>query len=329
MRKLAIILIIVICSCENEFTPINPDAKPVPIVFGFIDTNDSIHTIRLTKTFTGTADAYELAKDTSNFLYDSVNMIIECLDINRKVFDTLTFHKTYFIPPATGIFNTGKSWYYVSKDKFPLEDATKWFRLKIRIYDTGDSVFSPDLYNLIGWDRIKIESPTKYSKYISVYDGSNTTAVLHQGIPLGVKLRFHYFEFANGIKAEKTVEKYWFNTKGIGAFSLSAAKLYMFIRNEVFENPVVDYRVFKSLDIISYGGPWDVFRIYYALYDTDNSFYSDVTILETPCSDVINGLGMFYEYTKDSVTGLKFDQKTLDSLAYGQFTKRLKFVPYQ
>lgn len=325
MRKLALILVLVLCGCENEFTPYNPVAKPVPIVFGFVDDHDSIHTVRLTKTFTGSADAYELAKDTSKLLYDSVKMIIICMDINYKIIDTLTFHKTYFTPPATGNFNTGKSWYYVSTDKFPTGDNFTCFRLKVFIYDSGDSVRSYLIPRTKY--RVEIRMPDKRSKNISVYN-EKITEIRFAGNPTcGVKIRFNYSEVSNDVKTEKSIEKFWYNTNGL--IYLSPAKLFMFIKNAIPENPDVDFRVFKNLDFLFYSETTDAIFYYLVLFNSDKSSFSSVNFFETVYQDIANGYGMFYWYTKDSVTGLKFDDKTLDSLAAGQYTKNLKFVPYQ
>jgi len=330
MRKLAVILVLVLCGCENDFNPLVPGTKTVPVVYGFMDTNDSIHTIRLTKTFYGTESAYEMAKDSSNLLYDSVNLFIECMNLNdTKVIDTLTFHKTYFTPPANGIFNTGRSWYYVSTDTFPSIDSSESCRLRGYIYDSGDSIGSPIVYTYSKRDRIRVESPTKLSNYFSVYSTSDATRLDFEGLrPCQVKIRFNYFDVSNNVKTEKSTEKVW-SIIPKQDFKISPAKLFMFIRNGIPENPDVDYRKFESLDIWVYGGPNDVLDMYNRLFTTDRDLFVEVGFSDTPYPDIINGYGMFYGYTKDSVTGLKFDDKTLDSLAAGQYTKNLKFVPYQ
>jgi hypothetical protein len=324
MRKLAILFLIAIFGCENDFVPYNPNAKPVPIVFGFVDDHDSIHIIRLTKTFIGPKDAYELAKDTANLLYDSINMYIVCRDFDYNPSDTLIFHKTYFTPAATGNFNTGKSWYYVSTDKFPTGDNFMSYRLKAYIYDSGDSIFSSDLIRTMY--RVYIRTPSKFSKNISVYD-ENVTTIQYSGNPIcGVKIRFNYLEVSNNVKTEKRVETFWYNSTG--PTYLTPQKLYTFIKSGVSDDPVVDYRIFKSLDILFYSGSYAL-NLYLKLFNSDRSFFSSVSFFETPYNYIVNGYGIFNGYTKDSITGLKFDQKTLDSLAEGQFTKELRFVPYQ
>ncbi len=326
MRRLAILLIIIICSCENEFYPFIPDSKPVPIIFGLIDTNDSIHTIRLTKTFCGSQDAYKLSKDTANFLYDSVKMIIECLDVKLNVIDSLIFHKTYFNTQSSGIFNSGKSWHYLSTDKFPQNNTFVRFRLKAWIYDNDITIISTNVYNYLPGDRVKVFSPSDKSKYISVYN-QNVTMIEFTGFErCGVKIRFNYSEISKDKITVNSVEKFWYNTTGLT--SLTPEKLYMFIKNSVPNKSDVDFRIFHCLDIFSFSAP-DGLLFYNKLFDADKSFFSSLSFFETPYNNITNGYGLFYRYSKDSVTGLKFDQKTLDSLAYGYFTKELKFVPYQ
>jgi len=321
------ILILVVCGCSQDFYPNDPNAKPIPILYGFIDTNDSIHSIRLTKTFFGPKDANELAKDTLNLLYDSVKMVIECMDSNLKVIDSLTFHKTYFTPPPSGVFNTGTSWYYVSTDKFPESDAFVRFRLKAIIYDSGDTISTGNAYRIPEGERAQIVSPDN-SQTISVYNERTTVIFLSGSDLCGTKLRLRYSEVINDCEIEKSIEQFWLNPKVYQVFYLTPAKLYMFIRNNIPANQDVDFRIFRGLDIFTYG-TYKGFVIYSQLFNTDRSFLSDVTFFETPYSNIKNGYGMFYEYSKDSITNLMLDQKTLDSLANGQITKDLKFVRYQ
>jgi hypothetical protein len=326
MRKLVILLILIICGCGDEFYPFNPDADPIPIVFGLIDTKDSIHTVRLTKTFTGSKDAYILAKDTLSFLYDSVRMIIECLDVNLKVLDSLTFHKTYFKTPSSGIFNSGKSWYYLSTDKFPVDNAFVRFRLKAWIHDDNTTIISGSIYNYLPRDRTEIFSPTADTKYLSVYNVKPATIEFSSYERCGVRIRFNYSEVTKDGTILKSVETFWYNTLGI--IYLTPEKLFMFVKNNVPENPDADFRIFNSLDIFSYSAP-DRLLIYNRLFNGDKSLFSNINFFETPDNNIINGNGLFCRYSKDSIIGLKFDRTTLDSLATGQLTKGLRFISYQ
>jgi hypothetical protein len=238
----------------------------------------------------------------------------------------LTFHKTYFTPPSSGIFNSGKSWYYLSTDKFPADNAFFWFRLKTWIYDDDITLISGNIYNYLPRERTKIYSPPAKTKYLSIYNAKPTTIEFSSHERCGVRIRFNYSEVTKDIAHLKSVETFWYNTLGI--IYLTPEKLFMFVKNNLPENPDVDYRIFNSMDIFSYSAP-NQLLLYNKLFNADKSLFSNINFFETPSNLIINGNGLFTRYSKDSITGLKFDQVTLDSLAAGQFTKGLKFVPYQ
>lgn len=320
MRWVRIIMILLFFgSCRVEFDPHDPDFAAVPIVFGLIDTDDSIHTIRLTKSFIGHQDAYDLAKDTVNLLYDSVRMIIQCLDINLNVVDSLLFRKVYFNSTSDGVFSSAKSWYYLSTDKFPQKDSFLRFRLKAWIYDSKTTIISTAIYRYYLKDRTRICLPSPKSKTISVYN-EDITKIGCCGIDhLGIRIRFNYIEVRDDRQIEKRIEKFWFEETG--EMVLTPAKLYMFIKNAINVDENVDFRIFNSLDILSYSSSQDLV-FYNTLFNQEGKFF------ETPNSNIVNGYGLFGGYSKDSLVGLKFGQRTLDSLAYGQYTKGLKFVSY-
>jgi len=324
MKRVSLFLLVILCSCEQQFCPYIPNAKPSPIVFGLLDAHDSIHAIRLTKTFSGPDDANELAKDAANLLYDSVKMVVQCLDKSSNVVDSLTFHKVYFTPTSSGIFNTTKSWYYISTDRFPASDSYSFLRLKVWIYDTNEEFTSKKAYALREIERIKIYNPSRLSKTISVYN-DKVTEINYSGMgSLGIKIRFNYSEVIDNVKYDKQIEDFWFIS---GTVYLTPAKLFMFIKNTLPDDSDVDYRVFNSLDILAYGAVSNI-GYYQQLFNSDDGLFYTESFFETVNNDIINGYGIFCGYSKDSVLGLKFDQKTLDSLVDGQYTKELKFVRY-
>ncbi|MFH0760711.1 MAG: hypothetical protein V2A67_04345 [Bacteroidota bacterium] len=317
MKKLIIISIVLFCGCSEDFIPYVIDSKPIPVVYGLIDVDDSVHYIKLTKTFVGSDDAYQLAKDTTNVLYDSVNLEIICLDGNQNVVKKLAFTKTYATPSTPVLFTPQREWYYASTEKFPSRDSFEYFRLEASLYNENDTLNSYLFHYL---DPVRIYAPNRKVRYFSVYNETITTIESTGFSQCGSSLRFRYSENINGKNSDRTFVKFLFDNTGI--IPITPQKFYSIIRNGIKDNPEVGYRTFISLDIFSYTAGAE-FINYIKTYNSDSDPYEALSNIFN------NGIGMLATYTKDSITNLKLDQKTLDSLADGQYTKALKFVRYQ
>jgi len=314
---LVIISLILLCSCSDGFVPYVIDSRPIPVVYGLIDVDDSIHYIKLTKTFVGSDNAYRLAKDTANVLYDSVNLVITCLDGNQNVVKKLAFTKTYVTPSTPGLFTPQREWYYVSTEKFPSRDSFEYFRLEASLYSENDTLNS---YLFRYLDPVKIYAPNRKVKYFSVYNETITTVESTGFSQCGSSLRFRYSENINGKNIDRSFVKFLFDYTGI--IPITPQKFYSLIRGGIKDNPEIEYRTFIGLDIFSYTAGAE-FIDYIKTYNADTDPYEALSNIFN------NGIGMLATYTKDSITNLKLDQKTIDSLADGQYTKDLKFIPYQ
>ncbi|MDA9820445.1 hypothetical protein N9C06_05950 [Salibacteraceae bacterium] len=63
-------------SCETDVN-VNADYQAVPIIYGLLDVTDSVHQIKINKTFLGEMDAREMATVRDSSEFQNVNAIIE------------------------------------------------------------------------------------------------------------------------------------------------------------------------------------------------------------------------------------------------------------
>lgn len=74
------VLLVVFTSCDDEIN-INADYTVTPVIFGLLDHADSIHYIKITKTFLGEGDNYEFAKVPDSSYFKQVDAkVIELKD---------------------------------------------------------------------------------------------------------------------------------------------------------------------------------------------------------------------------------------------------------
>lgn len=85
-------LFLFLISCEQNVV-VEADLDDMPVVYCVLDVNDSIHYLRLTKSFAGNQDAYDL-------LYDPGNMQYENVDAYMQEFVDDAFVQTFHFEPS-------------------------------------------------------------------------------------------------------------------------------------------------------------------------------------------------------------------------------------
>ena len=67
-------------SCETEFS-LNGDYELIPVVFGLLDQNDSIHMVKITKAFLGDGDNLVYAQNPDSSYFDQVAATVTEIDV--------------------------------------------------------------------------------------------------------------------------------------------------------------------------------------------------------------------------------------------------------
>jgi hypothetical protein len=103
---LVILSVITLVSCETDIE-VNAPYQDISVVYGLIDPEDSVHYIKVNKTFLGDVNALDLAADAANFNYPAgeLDVIIEEYNDDILVQSYSLIRTVNEIPKDPGIFD--------------------------------------------------------------------------------------------------------------------------------------------------------------------------------------------------------------------------------
>lgn len=106
-KVLFIVLSISFClaSCKKKDFSLNGEYEDVTILYGLLNPNDSVHYLKIYKSFLTEGNAYDAAKNIVNYSYlDSIEVTLEEYE-GDKLLRTFTFDTTTAIPKDSGVFD--------------------------------------------------------------------------------------------------------------------------------------------------------------------------------------------------------------------------------
>ena len=321
------ILLVQIVGCDQEID-ITDNEETIPILYAIIDPQDTVHMIRLGRSFKGDGNAYVSAMVGDSICYDTLTPVID--------FYTSTgwkYHEMTFTPDQVNLTQEGIFTYN-----------------GLRVYkniSTITSLFIEGTYIVCS-----VISPNNHlvSATVDYYDPPNFIAP-KQGIrtirdfypnPVEVKIEdpiefnkyelhvlFHYTEvLASGDTLQKFVDKtlikpsenyHLERSHAVLTFFVSGDLLFAQMMMSIKPNPEVEFRVPDQIELVLYTGSPEFFD------------YVDLNIMADDyggkaITNVVNGQGVFALKYKTKVNNIFLGPITLDSLRYGRFTRDLKFV---
>lgn len=306
---------LIFTACETGIDIIH-ESESIPVVYCLLDPDDSIHYVRVQKTFTGAENALYMAKIPDSIYYSEAIVKLESWENNYKI-------QTIFLKPTTekikdkGIFASNKHIIYKTTEKL----LGKKVSLSVDLPDSRKTVYSMiDLINTPHFTR-----PRTLTNQIELFNFYNPFEIQFTGggpyNELGI--RVYYSEFRNNIEEKKMVEIMKTRT-----MNPSASGFVYYLREENFFRPLsmaigkdtsVNYRKFKQIDIVAYSA-CEEFLQFQELYQTTNDLY------HMPYSNIINGHGLLASRTSFIKDGFVLTRRSLDSLANGRLTSHLNFV---
>ncbi len=325
-------------SCSTD-VDINAPWKDITIVYGLLNQNDTIHYIRVNKSFLGDASAYEMAAISDSIQYKNITvklLKIHTYNGNSDTVKTFLFQDTILYKDSTGIFASDNNIIYYSTE--PLITSTE-------VNNIEDYTFALNIYipkydkNVTGStkliSKLLVSKPNSYQLTISLvgingYDVEWKTtagAMLYQ-----ISLGFHYYE----LTATDTTEHYLeypvatrISQTDIGGVdmtqNINGQSFFQYLSTHIEANDAIR-RIAKkhTLDFIFVVGSTDL-NTYIEISSPSNGI-----IQEKPAyTNINNGIGIFSSRFDKTVFGKELNQKTIDSLAVSHYTKDLNFEDYQ
>lgn len=334
MHRIYQVIAIFICltACDNTID-IDAPFEEVTYVYALLDASDTIHYIRIEKSFLQTGvSALELAKDPANLYYQKNDLTVTINALANGIVQS-TWNLEQVDGDTLGIF----------KDEGDFAHSPNILYRFSAVLDT-DAVYQLAIINHNSGDTISAETvlvhpfqalfPTPSLAGINFVDTGEIYYICRSAINAkmyDLKLTFHYAEtnLASGATTNKNLEWLIFkNVKGdnlIGsgniAYPLRANTFFLYIRSLLEANNTV-FREFTSIDFTYYAGGIEMYLLYL-------NFLANLGINElynfTEYTNIKNGYGIFSSRYSVEIPGLTISSESIDSLACGIITGHLGF----
>jgi len=325
-----ICLIPALFSCSNELDLVSPD-EPVPVVYCRLNPADSVFYITLTRSFSGTGNGYNLAKDADKVYFPAAAVRLESW-INEYKVGEIRFEPNG-LTKNPGIFPEISGYCYQAVNKSGYgggdvgDERINSFRLVVDLPGEAGPVTAKiqmvplpaqslpsiwenqfNLYPDTGNFQVKYGIDHKYIKYCELvcdfrYEEFENKWVSHT---LSISLRKDMLIFLGP-------DKKWYAQSFLYPdqfFNKIATNI------EPAKEDVV--RRFKSLDLIFLAGDQNY-------KDYNDSYIITGNMDAAPIGNINNGYGLFTMVRSLKIENMKVSYRTLDSLAAGQYTKQLGF----
>ena len=323
---------IILSQCKNDFE-VNDNWKDISVVYGLLNSTDSIHYIRLSKAFLGDEDAYVMAQVSDSLIYPNATVKIE-ERINGNLINTYNCVKVDTIR-EDGVFAKNN---IVYKTQATLStDPTAIFKLVI--IANGKEI-TAETALIQNFTVFPISNPVSMSATTNkLFISWNTPKM---GRIFEPTVRFFYYDIisTNSNTSTDTIKKYIdiplgskTSTNKEGGETMSCELVGNSFLNEVANTLTYNPQLIKR--VVAKGS----IEVRISVGSDDMYTYIQVTqpssgiVSERPAfSNISNGLGLFSSrFLKISPTiKPELSSNTLDSLSKGIYTgpygKDLKFI---
>jgi len=315
-----IILFVTLVQCKNDFK-VNEDWSDISVVYGLISSKDTVHYIRLSKAFLGEQDAYQMAQVSDSLYYKNAIVYIEEDGTSNKIY----FSKDSTIQKDSGIFAYDKNIYY--KAVANLNPDAKY---KLNIFENGKTITS-ETSLIKSFDIVLLPSS------VSLYQSDKGLTVKWTSQPnariFETNVRFYYYEITSTDTTKKYIDIKLATQTTLSILGnenmealLTGGTFLTTVGNKVPNDTNVLKRVVAhaSIEVTISVGSDDLYT-YMQVNQPSTGIVSERPVF----SNISNGLGLFTsKYETILPTKPPVGNKTIDSLAHGQFTKNLKFLDH-
>lgn len=314
---LLLCLLILACSCSSDIDVFD-DSGSVPIVYCVLNQDDTVHYLRISRSYLSTNGTIPPASSDSLTIPGELSISVEVIDNNEVAghfpFEPIPIQKdTGFFPHSVnGIF----------QGIFAIKGNTL-YRLILEIKEWDYVAYS----SFVTLGDFQLVDPA-FPKVRDIHMLEDHNPIIHwtksqNAAVYQVGLRVHYQE----MKAEQIENKsllFLFTTTfyrddpgSFYSYSINSNQFYKKMSESIQVDPAC-LRKFTGLDVCVIAGSESV-GVYMTTQEQQDPFQVyDYT-------NMINGQGIFGSSKTVETKGFKLDDQSLDSLAYGNMTQSLNF----
>jgi len=354
IRKTLIVLCLpaFLASCNNDLE-ITADWKDVPVVYGILNAQDTVHHVKLNRAFLGQGDVMMMAQEFDSLYYNEEKTglrLVEYRSTAGQFVETKSIEMQptdEFVKPE-GIFSSPAQIVYKTTEQL---DHNKFYTAEV--YDKGvDSVIASNTVPIDVLGSLQMIKPNSYSPLNFVpnsYVSKAEWRSVEGGKLYELKIRFHYVEQQIADLSD-TVHKYidWVfayrqssgTTGGESmGITIDAEQFLNFLAVNIQEDPDVYRQVAGMKGVHGASG----FSITHSCMDftllvagEELSTYillnenSGSIVTERPeYTTIENGLGILSSRTSDFIEGVKINNLSNDEITINDITKHLNFAYFR
>ncbi len=303
--------------CSNELD-VNDKWKDYTVVYGILNPKDTTQIIRLSKSFLGVGNAYQMAQVADSIYYNKPLTAILEEWVNGNLIKTINLIKDSILERDSGLFAFHKNYYYKTNE---ILNSSATYKLIVNI---DGKIVSSETKMIGDFPFITVPSMISFSTTSNFKFSFRTpsNARIFQAY-----MHFYYYEITATDTVKKRIEipfgKNISNSiegNEIVTIEYPGIKFYGDVAAKIKDSEQVIKRVAaqNAIQLIVYAGSNEMYA-----YMQVSAPSTNLSMDKPSYSNIQNGIG----YTKlDQLRQLT--QRTIDSLAAGQFTKHLKFLNY-
>lgn len=324
-RILLIITIILLSACGNDLT-IQAPYNDIPVVYSILNQNDSVHYVRLEKSFAGEMNAFDMAAIPDSIYYPDAEVKIEKWR-DGEFREEIIFNEVDTISRDSGIFAYKTNRVFAARARL---DGEAEYRLRVNIPGKEDTITART--HLV--DRIRIIKPPYTQPTLNFSQYTGEVEVEWKSAPYArvyfLQVRFNYFEVFNRDTMPKSL--IWRIAHYVSDHSLGNETMEARINHEQFyrwlpskiepASPGIK-RIAnkKAFDFLFTIGGEELYT-YMQIYDPDDGITQDKPIF----TNISGGIGIFSARYEQELNGKALTFPSIDSLSRGIYTKSLGFV---
>lgn len=328
MRYPAVILMLCLAgsSCRNDFDLVVP-GESIPVIYGLISPQDSVHRIRLTRSFSGSGSALEMAKSCDSLYYPDAEVFLELRNPDGRVIDRKKLQRTLLPDRSDGLFCISPNYDYQCSPMPVIDSDTNHpahYVLSVTLPGSQKFCYAETVVPPL--PSLKMPELWRNQHFIDLFIDNRIGILLPDQYFTEFKVLLHYSELKSGNWSQKQVLH---ERRYIAAVRNSLTRFDELNLNEdwfinlVVHSIQIDTTVqARHLDQIE-------FRFTYAgkafndLYNSTR-FMSD--LIATGYSNITGGYGMFSSFNTRFYKDFMLNPRSMDSLVGGICTRPLRFV---
>ncbi|MFK8037990.1 MAG: hypothetical protein AB8B74_06860 [Crocinitomicaceae bacterium] len=338
---LSLVFIISFNSCDDKIN-INADYSATPIVFSLLDHRDSVHLVKITKTFLGDGNNYDFAKVADSSYWKQVDAKIVELNEGVATGREWALKDSTIKDKNSGIFYGPEQRVYVFYENGLKEDHQ--YKLEATL-DEGDYSIdaTTDLIDGFKYSTFFTGNPGSPPPNLSFGSVSSAGVVNYNfsfvrysegkyGAGYQTRLIFRYKE--NYLDGTEAIKEIIWNAKENNGFddidpefpkpsrsvSFAGEGFYTFIASKITSNDNIDTRQFVDIDVITEVGHIDLMD-YIEILKPSTGIAQNQPLY----TNINGGLGLFSSRTVARVNNIGLTAGSIEVLCTRGETGALKF----